>query len=71
IESRPARERAWEYVFFIDFEGHADDERIRAALTKMQPFCSSLRVLGSYPRAVMSASSSNAAGGSTTDRIMS
>nr|WP_298218141.1 prephenate dehydratase [Halothiobacillus sp.] len=71
IESRPARERAWEYVFFIDFEGHADDERIRAALTKMQPFCSSLRVLGSYPRAVMSASSPNAAGGSTTNRIMS
>jgi chorismate mutase / prephenate dehydratase len=57
IESRPARERAWEYVFFIDFEGHSDDERIRTALTKMQPFCSSLRVLGSYPRAVMSPSS--------------
>jgi chorismate mutase/prephenate dehydratase len=65
IESRPARERAWEYVFFIDFEGHSDDERIRTALTEMQPFCSSLRVLGSYPRAVMSPSSPIAAGGST------
>ncbi len=71
IESRPARERAWEYVFFIDFEGHADDERIRAALTKMQPFCSSLRVLGSYPRAVMSASSPNAAGGSIMGGVVS
>lgn len=70
IESRPARERAWEYVFFIDFEGHSDDERIRTALTKMQPFCSFLRVLGSYPRAVMSPSSPIAAGGST-DRVTS
>ena len=68
IESRPARERAWEYVFFIDFEGHSDDERIQTALTKMQPFCSSLRVLGSYPRAVMSPSSPIAAG-RPTDRV--
>lgn len=65
IESRPARERAWEYVFFIDFEGHSDDERIQMALTKMQPFCSSLRVLGSYPRAVMSPSNTIAADAST------
>lgn len=57
IESRPSRTRAWEYVFFIDFEGHVDEERIQAALSKMQPFCSALRVLGSYPRAVMSAAS--------------
>lgn len=70
IESRPARERAWEYVFFIDFAGHCVDERVHSALARMQPFCSSLRVLGSYPCAVMSPSSTNAPGGSTTDRVM-
>ena len=70
IESRPARERAWEYVFFIDFEGHSDDEHIQAALTKMQPFCSSLRVLGSYPRAVVS-SSTPIASGQPKDKVAS
>lgn len=69
IESRPARERAWEYVFFIDFEGHSDDERIRNTLTKMQPFCSSLRVLGSYPRAVMAPSSTTTVAGSTHNPV--
>ena len=52
VESRPARDRAWDYVFFIDFEGHQADERVRQALAQMQPFCGSLRVLGSYPRAI-------------------
>lgn len=51
VESRPARDRAWDYVFFIDFEGHQTDERVQQALAQMQPFCGSLRVLGSYPRA--------------------
>ncbi len=57
IESRPARDRAWDYVFFIDFEGHQADERVQSALTRMRPFCGSLRILGSYPLAVLSATS--------------
>ncbi len=52
VESRPARDRPWEYVFFIDCEGHATDPALAAALTAMRPFCSALRVLGAYPRAV-------------------
>lgn len=58
VESRPARDRAWDYVFFIDFEGHQTDERVQKALAQMQPFCGSLRVLGSYPRALLSEASS-------------
>lgn len=52
VESRPARDRAWEYVFFIDCEGHVTDAPLVTALAAMRPFCSALRVLGSYPRAV-------------------
>ncbi|ANJ66761.1 chorismate mutase [Halothiobacillus diazotrophicus] len=59
IESRPARDRAWnrkwDYVFFIDIEGHQDDPQIQAALSRMLPFCGRLGVLGSYPRAVSAA----------------
>ncbi|MGC8697869.1 MAG: prephenate dehydratase, partial [Halothiobacillus sp.] len=58
VESRPARDRAWDYVFFIDFEGHQTDERVQKALSRMRPFCGSLRVLGSYPRALVSEASS-------------
>jgi len=63
IESRPARDRAWnrkwDYVFFIDIEGHQDDPAVQAALTRMQPYCGRLGVLGSYPRAVPAAPSSS------------
>ncbi len=58
VESRPARDRAWEYVFFIDCEGHVTAPALAAALAAMRPFCSVLRVLGSYPRAVFGAESS-------------
>lgn len=49
IESRPSKERSWEYVFFVDFEGHADDEKIRNVLSKVRESCIFLKVLGSYP----------------------
>ena len=51
IESRPLRVRTWEYVFYMDFDGHADDANVRAALDEMRPHTSTLRVLGSYARA--------------------
>ncbi|WP_407276406.1 prephenate dehydratase [Halothiobacillus sp. DCM-1] len=54
VESRPARDRAWEYVFFIDCEGHVSEPKLSSAIAAMQPFCSALRVLGAYPRAVFS-----------------
>ena len=52
IESRPSHRRRWDYVFFIDIEGHAEDAPVRAALEALQQRASLFRVLGSYPRAV-------------------
>jgi chorismate mutase/prephenate dehydratase len=52
IESRPARRSRWEYVFFLDLEGHAHEPKVAAALQALQAEASSLRVLGSYPRAI-------------------
>jgi chorismate mutase / prephenate dehydratase len=52
IESRPSRRRKWDYVFFIDFEGHAADKHIAAALVALKKRASLFRILGSYPRAV-------------------
>ena len=49
IESRPSKERPWEYVFFVDFEGHAQGEKIGGLLSKVRQNCVFLRVLGSYP----------------------
>ena len=53
IESRPSRRRKWDYVFFIDFEGHAQDRHIARALGALRKRASLFRVLGSYPRAVL------------------
>jgi chorismate mutase/prephenate dehydratase len=54
IESRPSRARSslWEYVFFIDVEGHRDDERVSKALASLAAKAAFLKVLGSYPAAV-------------------
>jgi len=53
IESRPSRRRKWDYVFFIDFEGHAQDAHVAKALGALKKRASLFRVLGSYPRAVL------------------
>jgi chorismate mutase / prephenate dehydratase len=54
IESRPARARAalWEYLFFIDLEGHQKDEHVAAALASLRSKAPYLKILGSYPVAV-------------------
>jgi chorismate mutase/prephenate dehydratase len=52
IESRPSQRRKWDYVFFIDIEGHPDEPRVARALDALRKRASLLRVLGSYPRAV-------------------
>lgn len=49
IESRPSRRKAWEYFFFVDLEGHTEDEKIRHALEEVKGRCLFLKVLGSYP----------------------
>ena len=49
LESRPSRERAWEYVFWIDLDGDATDPGMAAALEKVRDVTTMTRVLGSYP----------------------
>ncbi len=51
IESRPTRQRPWEYYFFLDFEGHKDDEPYKEALSALAKKVIFLKVLGSYPKA--------------------
>lgn len=51
LESRPRREVPWEYVFYVDFEGHQDDPEAARALRELAAVCTFVRVLGSYPRA--------------------
>jgi chorismate mutase/prephenate dehydratase len=53
IESRPSRKRKWDYVFFIDIEGHVSEPPVAAALAALESRASLFKVLGSYPRAVM------------------
>jgi chorismate mutase/prephenate dehydratase len=50
IESRPTKDRPWEYAFFVDFEGHQTDDTVAAALAELAPAVDSLKVLGSYPQ---------------------
>ena len=52
IESRPSRRAAWDYVFFVDVEGHRDDPSVAKALTELERHVTMLKVLGSYPRAL-------------------
>ena len=51
LESRPSRERAWEYVFWIDLDGEATDPAMAAALEELAAVTTMRRVLGSYPAA--------------------
>lgn len=53
IESRPSGQGKWQYVFFIDIEGHASDAPVARALEAMKSRASLFRVLGSYPRSVL------------------
>jgi chorismate mutase / prephenate dehydratase len=53
IESRPSHKRKWDYVFFIDVEGHVSDAPLAKALASLEKRASLFKVLGSYPRAVL------------------
>ncbi|MBL8863182.1 MAG: bifunctional 3-deoxy-7-phosphoheptulonate synthase/chorismate mutase [Planctomycetes bacterium] len=50
LESRPRPEAAWEYQFYVDFQGHLDEPRVAAALEGLRAHVNHLQVLGSYPR---------------------
>ncbi len=51
IESRPSKRKAWEYIFFVDLEGHIEDKTVEKAINEVQKECLFFKVLGSYPSA--------------------
>lgn len=53
IESRPSQRRKWHYVFFVDIEGHVENDAVATALAQLEERAQLFRVLGSYPRAVL------------------
>ncbi len=56
IQSRPVKSKPWEYLFFVDMEGHLEDEPLAAALEQAARLAHSHKILGSYPRAQQIAS---------------
>ena len=50
IESRPSRTKLWKYYFFVDMEGHCENEKVKKALTDLERKCHFVKVLGSYPK---------------------
>lgn len=53
VETRPAQSGNWSYVFFVDFMGHKDDAKVKAALNDVAQRAANLNVLGSYPKGVL------------------
>jgi len=53
IESRPSSQGTWQYLFYVDIEGHSEDENVAAALGELEQVAKLCRVLGSYPRALL------------------
>ena len=52
FESRPARTGSWDYYFYVDIEGHAQDAKVAQALTELEQQAAFFKVLGSYPFAI-------------------
>ena len=50
LESLPSRTKPWEYVFFVEMDGHVADESVASALEKLEDLCRDVKILGSYPR---------------------
>ncbi len=53
IESRPSRKGLWEYIFFLDIDGHRLDTNVAAAIQRLETEASMVKILGSYPKAVL------------------
>jgi chorismate mutase / prephenate dehydratase len=53
FESRPSKLAIWEYLFFVDIEGHRSDANVAAALEQLNSIAGYVKVLGSYPQAVL------------------
>jgi len=52
IESRPSRRKNWDYVFFIDVDGHAEEAPLKDALEELEENSSLFRIVGAYPKAI-------------------
>jgi prephenate dehydratase len=50
IESRPTKEKPWEYNFYVDLEGHIEEDNVKKTLNKIEKKCTFLKLLGSYRR---------------------
>jgi chorismate mutase/prephenate dehydratase len=50
IESRPSPDRLWDYVFFVDIDGHQEDDKVARALEDLQQQAALFKILGSYPK---------------------
>ena len=50
IESRPSKKKVWSYYFFVDFEGHHEEARVKKALGILESHCDFMKILGSYPK---------------------
>ena len=51
IQLRPSGMKAWEYIFFVDIDGHIEDQPVRIALEELEKYSLLVKVLGSYPKA--------------------
>jgi len=54
IESRPSKKKAWDYLFFVDLEGHQDEPNLRKTLEIVGGYCEDMKILGSYPKGSVS-----------------
>ena len=52
IESRPTKKTAWEYNFYLDFEGHRSEPKCAETLKALQKYATFIKILGSYPKAI-------------------
>ena len=50
IESRPSKRKAWEYFFFVDVDGHADQSPLKEAVAELSNHCTTVKILGTYPK---------------------
>ncbi len=53
VETRPSRDGTWAYLFFIDFEGHSEDDAVKGVMNEVEVLAVNLKKLGSYPKAVL------------------
>lgn len=50
IESRPSKQKNWQYCFFVDMLGHHEEKNVKQAISELEDMCQFVKVLGSYPR---------------------